>query len=373
MERVKVGVVGCGMISEIYLSNMTTMFSDVLEARACADISQTAADKRAEQYGIMAMSVDELMSDPEIEVVLNLTVPEAHYEIARKALIAGKHTYSEKPLAIRFEDGEELIALAKEKKLLCTAAPDTFLGGGLQACRNLIDEGRIGAPVSAQCFMLAWGPEVFHPNPEFLYRDGAGPLYDMGPYYLTALTSIFGPVVKVSGHAKRTHPDREILAKNSPRRGERFPCETETFVSAGLEFESGLIANVILSWDMTFPYWESDLPLMQVFGSGGTLIMPDPNTFGGVGSTPVGDIGMNVKLRAGAGDYADIPVVSDYMGNCRGVGLADMARCIRLGGTPRVSGERALHVLEIMQSIIKSSRDGARYELKTSCARPAPM
>ena len=373
MERVKVGVVGCGMISEIYMSNLSSMFSDVLEARACADVNQTAADKRAEQFGIKTMGVDELMRDPEIEVVLNLTVPEAHYEIAKKALIAGKHTYSEKPLAIRFEDGAELIALAKEKGLLCTAAPDTFLGGGLQTCRKLIDGGEIGIPVNAQCFMLAWGPEVFHPNPEFLYRDGAGPLFDMGPYYLTALTSIFGPVASVSGHAKRTRAEREVLAKNSARRGEKFPCETDTFVSAALEFGSGLIANVTLSWDMSFTYWESGLPLMQAFGSDGSLIMPDPNTFGGVGSTPVGDIGTSVKLRAGAGDYTDVPVVSDFMGNCRGVGLADMARCIRLGGTPRVSGESALHVLEIMHGVMKSSQDGVRYELKTTCSRPALM
>jgi predicted dehydrogenase len=300
-------------------------------------------------------------------------VPSAHYEITKKALLSGKHTYSEKPLAAELAQGEELVALAEEKGLFLAAAPDTFLGGGLQACKRLIDGGKIGMPIFAQGFMLGWGPERFHPNPSFFYQDGAGPLFDMGPYYLTALTSLFGPVKRVSGHAKKTYPEREVLAAGSPKLGERFSCDVDTFVSASLEFSSGLIANLNVSWDMAFSYWESGLPLMQVFGGEGVLVMPDPNTFGGVGSTPRGDIGKFVQMRLGAGGYEEIPVVSEYIGNCRGLGLADMALCIRNGGAPAVSGARALHVLEIMHAILESSRDGKPHVLKTTCESAAPF
>lgn len=361
------------MISETYLDNIASLFDSVLKVRACADIDRAAAEKRARQFGIKQMSIDEMMADPEIEIILNLTVPEAHYEIAKKSLTSCKHTYSEKPLAIRLKDGEELIALAKAKGLLIAAAPDTFLGGGLQTCRRILDEGRVGMPIGAQGFMLSWGPERFHPNPSFLYREGAGPLFDMGPYYLTALISLFGPVKLVSGHAKCSYPTREVIADGSPILGETFPCNVDTYVSACLEFRNGVIANLVFSWDMALPYWEAGLPLMQVFGSKGDIIMPDPNTFGGVGSTPKGDIGKVIKLRAGAGEYEDIPVVTDYIGNSRGLGLAEMARCIRYGGAPRVSGEIALHVLEVMHGIQEASGGGAYYTMKTSCACPAPF
>ena len=349
------------------------MFSDILEVRACADLNKMAAEKRAAQFGIIQMGVDELLADPEIEVVLNLTVPEAHYDIAKKALLAGKHTYSEKPIATRFSEGEELIALARGAGLFCTAAPDTFLGGGLQTCRRLIDDGRIGTPINLQCFMLSWGPERFHPSPEFLYQEGAGPLFDMGPYYLTALISLFGPVRKVTGHAKKTNSVREVLVENSPQFGESFPCNIDTFVSAILEFESGLTANMNVSWDLSFSYWESGLPLMQLFGSLGSLIMPDPNTFGGVGSTPRGDIGKYIKLRTGADEFEDVPLISGHIGNCRGLGLADMAMCIRKGGTPLVSGEGALHVLEIMHGVLMSSGSGSQYTMKTTYSCPPPL
>lgn len=373
MKKVKVGVIGCGMISDIYLKNMTTVFDTILEAYACADIIPEAARSRAEQYGLKAMGVDELIADSEIEVVLNLTVPASHYEIAKQALLADKHVYSEKPLAIKLDDGKELVTLAKEKGLFAAAAPDTFLGGGLQTCRRLIEDGAIGTPLSAQGFMLARGPESFHPNPDFFYREGAGPLLDMGPYYFTTLMSLFGPAKRVNGLAAITYPERTVQSEKSPRYQERFPCEVETFISGGVEFESGVMANVTTTWDLPFPYWESGFPILTVFGSKGTLILPDPNTFGGDGGSPVTPAGNFVKLRIGAGEWEEVPLKYGFTENSRGLGLADMAWCIRNGGTPRVNGEGSLHVLEMMLGILESSASGRHHIMESTCVRPEPL
>lgn len=373
MKRVKVGIIGCGMISEIYLENMTAQFDNVLEAYACADVNDEAAKNRARQFNITAMSVDELLDDPNVELVLNLTVPNAHYEISRRALLAGKHAYSEKPLATSLKEGEELVALAKAKNLFVAAGPDTFLGGGIQTSRKLIEDGVIGKPVSAQGIMIARGPESFHPNPEFFYKDGAGPLLDMGPYYLTALSSIFGAAKRVAGMGKVTYPTRRVLSEKSPRFGEEFPCEVDTFVSACIEFENDVIANLTTSWDMCYPYWKSEMPLLTVFGSEGTLIMPDPNTFGGISESPSAEPGTYVKVRRGMEEFKDVPIEYGYIKNSRCLGVADMAWCIRNGGTPRVNGENSLHVLEMILGIIKSGNEGIYYETQVKYEQPIPL
>lgn len=371
MNRVKVGIVGCGMISEIYLKNITTIFSDVLEAVACADLNAAAAASRAEQFGLRALGVEELIAHPQIEVVLNLTIPAAHYEINKKALLAGKHAYSEKPLAVTVEQGKELVALAKEKGLLVGAAPDTFLGGGIQTCLKLVEEGAIGTPIAAQGFMLARGPESFHPNPAFLYQQGAGPLMDMGPYYFTALWALFGPAKRVSGLSKCTYPTRKVLSDKSPKFGEEFACQVDTFISGSMEFENGVIANLTTSWDMTYSYWDSGLPMLEVFGTKGTLILPDPNTFGGLYENgPFGPVGQYVKLRRAAGPWEEVPVRYGYVENSRGLGLADFARCIRRGGTPRITGEGSLHVLEMMLGVLRSASEGTFYNMTTTCQKP---
>jgi len=373
MEKVKVGVIGCGMISEIYIKNITTVFDSILEAYACADISHGAAKNRADQFGLRSMNIDELLAAPEIEMILNLTVPAAHYEISKRALLAGKHVYSEKPLAIEFDNGRELVALAKERGLFVGAAPDTFLGGGLQTCLQIIEDGTIGKPIGAQGFMLARGPESFHPNPEFFYKQGAGPLLDMGPYYFTALMSLFGPAKRVTGLASITYPQRTVLNKNSPVYNTQFSCEVDTFINGGVEFENGVIANIVTTWDLPFPYWESGLPLLEVFGSEGTLVLPDPNTFGGIGGSPMAAPGKFVKLRIGAGGFEDIPLKYGYTENSRGLGLADMAWCIRNGGAPRVSGEGSLHILEMMLGVLQSSEHGRHHIMETTCHRPEPL
>ena len=374
MKPMKVGVVGCGMISEIYLKNITTEFSNVLQAYACADLNPAAAQARAEQFGLKAMTVDELIADPEIEIVLNLTIPAAHYEISKRALLAGKHAYSEKPLATTLEEGRELAALAEEKGLQVAAAPDTFLGGGIQTCLKLIEEGAIGTPISAQGLMLAKGPESFHPNPAFFYQEGAGPLLDMGPYYYTALYAMFGKVKRVGAMAKCTYPTRKVLSEKSPKYGQEFPCQVDTFINSSLEFENGVIATVTTSWDMSYSYWCSGLPLLEVFGSEGTLIVPDPNTFGGIGTAgPMGPVGKYVRLRRGAGDFEDVPVRYGYVENSRGLGLADFAWSICNGVRPRVSAEGSLHVLEIMLGALNSARSGQFYEMTTPGTKPAAM
>ena len=373
MKRVKIGVIGCGMISDIYLKNMTTLFADVLEVCACANRHPQRALKKAEEFHIRAMTIDEILEDKEIEVILNLTIPEVHYEINKKSLLAGKHVYSEKPLASSLEEGKELLELAKQKHLLIASAPDTFLGGGLQTCRKILDRGLIGKPVFAQGLLLSSGPEVFHPNPVFFYNKGAGPLLDMGPYYLTALIALFGGVRRVVGMGKCITPIRKVLVEGSSECGRDFPCEVDTFNSGTIEFENGLIANLTVAWDMNYFYWESGMPLLTVYGTEGTMILPDPNTFGGIGGHPAEEPGKYIKVRQGQGEFQEIPVEFDYVQNSRGIGVADMATCIRAGGEPRVSGENSLHVLEMMLGFLESDRQGKYYEMQTRGHKPEPL
>lgn len=369
MEKVKVGIIGCGMISEIYLKNMTTVFNDILEPIACTDINKEAAKKRAAMYGLKVLeSAEELVGLKEIDLVLNLTIPEVHYEIAKLALMNGKHTYSEKPLATTIEEGEELVSLAKQKGLYIGAAPDTFLGGGLQTCRKLLEEGAIGKPISARGTMLARGPESFHPHPEFFYKEGAGPLLDMGPYYITALVSMFGSAKRVAGISKMTTPERIITGKE--RNGENFPCFVDTYSEGLIEFENEVIANITTSWDMSFPYWKSGAPLLEIFGSEGSMILPDPNTFCGITSEPMSDVGHYVMVKRGVEEFKKVPVIEKYIENSRGLGVADMALKIKNGGVSKVNGEMSLHVLEIMLGILESSKTGAFHIMKNKCIKP---
>lgn len=374
MNKMTVGVIGCGMISEIYLQNITNRFSDVLQVIGCADLNPEASARRAEQFGIKAMTVEELLSSDEIEIVLNLTIPATHYEISKKALLAGKHAYSEKPLAIRLKDAQELVALAKERGLQVAAAPDTFLGGGIQTCLKLLEEGAIGKPISAQGLLIARGPEGFHPNPEFFYQPGAGPIMDMGPYYFTALFAMFGKARRVAAMGKSSFAEKTVMNPNSPKHGESFPINVESFMSTTVEFENGVIASLTTAWDMSYPYWRSGMPLLTVFGSEGTLCIPDPNTFGGYGENgPMGTAENYVKLRRGAGEFENIPIRYDFVENSRGLGLADFAGRINCGKTPRVSGEGSLHVLEMMLGANQSAREGIFYTMTTDAQRPEPM
>lgn len=356
MEKTKVGVVGCGNISGIYLEVGQTF--EVMEISAVADLLPERAQAQAAKYGIpRACSVDELLADPEIQIVINLTTPNAHAEIGQRAVEAGKSVYNEKPLTITRADGQRLLETAQAKGVRVGGAPDTFLGGGLQTCRKLIDDGWIGEPVAATAFMLCHGHESWHPAPEFYYQVGGGPMFDMGPYYLTALVSLLGPVKQVSGSARITFPERLITSQ--PKYGTRVKVEVPTHVAGVLDFACGAIATIVTSFDV----WAAEVPRIEIYGTRGTLSVPDPNGFGGP-----------VRLRLpGADSWSEIPLSHGYAKNSRSLGVADMASALRSGRPHRANGEMAYHVLDIMHSIHDAAQTGQRISLASTCQRPAPL
>ncbi len=355
MKKIKIGLIGCGFISGIYLKNLTQVFRNT-EVVACADIVPANAEARAKEFNIPRVcSVEELLADPEIEIVLNLTIPAVHAEINLAALKTGKNVYVEKPLAANREDGKKILDLAREKGLLVGCAPDTFLGGGLQTCRKLIDDGWIGAPVAATAFMTCHGHESWHPAPEFYYQTGGGPMFDMGPYYLTALVSLLGPVKRVTGSARISFPQRTITSQ--PKYGTQIDVEVPTHVAGVLDFENGAVGTMITSFDV----WHANLPRIEIYGSQGSLAVPDPNTFGGP---------LSFRLH-GQSEWKEIPPVYGYCENSRGLGVADMAHALVSGGKHRANGDVAFHVLDIMQGFHDASKEGRHYELTSQCERPA--
>ena len=354
-KKVKVGVVGCGVISEIYMQNLTNRFKNV-EIVATMDLIRERAENRAKQFNVPKVhDLEDFYKDPEIELVVNLTTPQSHHDVDMRSLKAGKHVYSEKPFALNKKDGDEIIAFAKSKGLLVGCAPETFLGGGIQMCRKLIDEGWIGDPVAATAFMMGRGHESWHPDPAFYYDFGGGPMFDMGPYYLTALVSMLGPVKKVAGAAKITFPTRTITSQ--PKYGEVIPVNVPTYVTGTLTFDSGLIANIITTFDV----WAAQLPNIEIYGSEGSLRVPDPNTFGG----PI------LYRKPGMREWKEIPIVFGYQENSRGIGVSDMACAIMSKRAHRASGDMANHVLDIMCSIHDSSDGDKIITLGTSFEVPA--
>lgn len=352
----KVGLVGCGNISSIYLQVGQTL--DAIRIVACADLRREAAEAQAQRFGVGCVcTVDELLADPEIEIVLNLTTPEAHGALALAALEAGKSVYNEKPLAMSRAEGQRMLALAREKGLRVGGAPDTFLGGGLQTVRDLIDAGAIGAPVGANAFMMSRGHEHWHPNPAFYYKAGGGPMFDMGPYYLTALVALLGPVRRVTGATRITRPERTVTSQ--PRYGEVISVEVPTHVAGLLDFAAGPIAMIMTTFDVQ----ASTLPWIEIYGTEGTIAAPDPNTFGGP-----------VRLRRRDDDsWQEMPITRPYTANSRGIGVADLARGLRTGEPHRASGELAYHVLDLMHAIHDASNSGCHVDVASTCERPAPM
>ena len=353
---VRVGVVGCGNISGIYLKNAALF--QATEVVACADIIPERAAAKAGEFGIpRACSVEALLADPQVEVVLNLTPPRAHADIALAALEHGKSVYNEKPLAVRLEEGRRLVQLARSRGLRVGCAPDTFLGGAWQTARKLLDAGTIGEPVAAVAFMTCHGHEGWHPDPEFFYQVGGGPLFDMGPYYLTALVHLLGPVRRVTGSARITFPQRTITS--APRCGKKIDVQIPTHVAGVLDFACGAVGTIITSFDV----WHANLPFVEIYGATGSLSLPDPNDFGGA---------VRVRGPADVG-WRDVELCFGYIQNSRGLGVADMAHALRTGRPHRASGELALHVLEIMQALYEASDTGRHVQLGLPCARPAPL
>lgn len=358
MDKVKIGIVGCGVISGIYLKNCSQF--DLIEIAAIADIDLSRAEARATEFGIpKACSVEDLLADPEVEIVLNLTIPEAHAKISIDALEAGKHVYSEKPLAVNMEDGRRVLELARQKGLRVGVAPDTILGGGIQTCRKLIDDGWIGVPVAATAFMMTPGPEKWHPNPDFLYDVGGGPMFDMGPYYLSAFITLLGPISRLTGSAAASFQERTITSE--ARYGEKIPVRTPTHVAGVLDFANGAIGTLVTSFDIQ---GGANVPQIEIYGSHGTLAVPTPNMFGG----PV-----KIKLAGKDSEWQDIPLTHTFTENARGIGLLDMAYGIRIGYPHRANGDIGYQVLEAMHGFHISSKAGRHYVMQGKCERPEPL
>lgn len=351
-----IGIIGCGVISEIYLKNCQRFAP--LRVLACADLDSVRAQARATQFNIpKACSVAELLADPDIAIVLNLTIPKAHAEVALAAVRAGKSVYNEKPLTLDRAQAQQLLEEARTRGVLVGCAPDTFLGGGLQTCRQLIDEGAIGVPIAATAFMLNHGHEGWHPDPDFYYQPGAGPMFDMGPYYLTALVSLIGPVQRVTGSTRINFPQRMITSQ--PKHGNMIEVNTPTHVVGVLDFANGAIGTIVTSFDV----WASETPLLEIYGSAGTLSLPDPNTFGGP-----------VRLKqAESSEWVEMPLSHGYIENSRGIGVADMAYALQSGRPQRASGALAYHVLDIMHAIHDAAHAGQHITLTSQLDRPAPL
>lgn len=351
----RVAVVGCGFISDIYFQTLLT-FADV-QVVACADLNTQHAERAAKQYGIAhVLTPEEAYAHPEIDLILNLTIPAAHAEVAFSALQGGKHVYNEKPLALGLTEAQEMLSLAGSRGLRIGCAPDTVLGAGLQTCRDLLDSGLIGQPVAATAFMANHGHESWHPQPDFYYQPGAGPLFDMGPYYLTALINLIGPVARVSGMARASFTERTITSQ--PRVGQMVQVNTPTHIVGQLAFENGAIGTLMTSFDV----WGSNLPLLEIHGTEGSLSLPDPNTFGGP-----------VRLKRGGGEWEEVPLTRPYAGNSRGLGVAELAQAIQERRSHLASGEVAYHVLEIMHGLLSSAERRAEVMMESHPERPEPL
>jgi predicted dehydrogenase len=361
-----VGVIGCGNISAAYFG-LAPLFKG-LEIRACADVNMKAAKARAKEFKIKAQSVGNLLKNPDIDVVVNLTVPAAHYPVSMKALRAGKHVYSEKPLVLSLKEGLALKKLADEKGLKVGCAPDTFLGGAHQQARKAIDDGKVGAITSGTAHVMNFGMEHWHPNPDFFYLPGGGPILDLGPYYVANLINLIGPVKRVVALATMPQKSRKIVSE--PRKGEEVPVKTPTNIHALLEFANGATVTLSASWDV-FAHRHAN---MELYGSEGSIYVPDPNFFGGEVLATKRD-GPAEPLEAWDHPFG-VPNQVHPQGavaNYRTAGLADMAVGILEGRDYRCSLDRTLHGIEIMTGILKSGETGKFVEMKTICTRPAAL
>ncbi len=365
-RKMKVGVVGCGNISTAYFK-LSKLFKG-LEIVACADVNKAAAEAQAKAFGLRAESVKNLLGADDVDIVVNLTIPAAHYEVSKAALDAGKHVYSEKPFVLSVKEGQDLAKRAEKKKLRVGSAPDTFLGGAHQLVRSIVDSGAVGRITSGTAFVMNHGMEHWHPNPDFFFLPGAGPILDLGPYYLANLIQLVGPVKRVAAFTAIPAKERTISSK--PRFGEKIPVKTPTTVHGILEFENGAVITMNGSWDV----WKHGHSPIELYGEEGTLFVPDPNFFGGVvkqtkrGEPTKKDPAWKHPLGVPNQDHHQGP-----MANYRTIGLADMALAIEEGRPHRCSMEMALHAIEIMTAMLKAGETGKVITLQTTCERPAAL
>jgi predicted dehydrogenase len=361
-----VGIIGCGNISAAYMG-LAPLFKGI-EVRACADINPEAAKARAAEYGIRAETVEDLLEADDIDMIVNLTVPAVHYAVSAQVLDAGKHVYSEKPFVLLVEEGRDLAARAERKGLRVGSAPDTFLGGAHQLARHLVETGAAGRITGGTCHVLSPGMEHWHPNPDFFFKPGGGPVLDLGPYYISNLVQLIGPVVRVAAMSSIPTPERKITSE--PRNGEMITVETPTTVHAVLEFANGAVITLGASWDVKT---HGHRP-MELYGTEASLIVPDPNFFGGKVEL-VGQGGEAMALPAW-GHALGVPNQQHKQGmmaNYRTAGLADMAIAILENRPHRCSLEFALHVVDVMTAILRSGETGEFIRPTTSCEQPAPL
>jgi len=346
-----VGIIGCGNICDIYITNIQNKF-DNLELLAISNRTIKKAYLKAAEYSIpKAESIQDMMKDREIDIILILTTPATHYDLAKEALLNNHHVYLEKPLSIEFNEAKELVDIAKEKKLLLGVAPDTVLGGGLQQCKKIIKEGTIGKVVSVEAFFATHGPESWHPTPTFFYKKGGGPMLDVGPYYLSAIINMVGPVESLVAMTSRATETRTV--GSGPNINKKIEVEVPTHYSGSLRFKNNAVGTVITSFDI----FENALPRIEIHGTKGSLLVPDPNTFGGP-----------IKLSIGGNGFKDVAIEdTTYISNSRGLGVSDLASKIGTKKEPLASSKLALHVLEIMLAFEKSNDAGSAVHLETTC------
>lgn len=356
MTPLRVGIVGCGNISDIYLTNLQKFEGTTVAA--VADLDETRAKEKASKYEVpQVLTTDELLTGDAVDLVLNLTIPNAHYGVALRALEAGKHVYNEKPLSISREEGKRLVDLAKEKGVRLGCAPDTVLGAGIQTCRRLIDAGAIGEPIGVNAVMLSHGVEAWHPNPEFYYKRGGGPMFDMGPYYLSALVTLMGGVKSVTGMTRVTFPQRHVTSQ--PFAGLVIDVDVPTHVVGLLQFESGAIGELTTSFDV---WWHQIAPI-TLYGTEGSMLVGDPNSFGD----------KVYWRRHNDADWRWEPQTHAYGGNSRGVGVLDMAKAIQENRPHRASGDLAFHVLDAMHAIHEAAEQRRQLDLVSRADRPDAM
>ncbi|WP_315925038.1 Gfo/Idh/MocA family oxidoreductase [Mesorhizobium sp. SP-1A] len=365
-RKLGIGVIGCGNISATYFS-LAPMFGGI-EMRACADIDMKAAQARARAFNLRAETVDGLLAAKDIDIVVNLTVPAAHYGVSKKVLEAGKHVYSEKPFVLSLKEGLDLKKRADRQGLRIGSAPDSFLGGAHQLARNLIDAGKLGGITSGTCFVMGHGMEHWHPNPDFFFQPGAGPVLDIGPYYITDLIQLLGPVARVAAFTATPAKERTILSK--PRRGQKIPVNTPTTVHAILEFAGGAVVTLAASWDV----WLHGHAPIELYGEAGTMFVPDPNFFGGtVAYTKASKAAKTLPKWEHPFAVANEKHAHGMMANYRAAGLADMALAIMEGRPHRCSLELALHAVDVMTGILRSGETGKLVAMQTTCERPAAL
>lgn len=361
----KVGVIGCGNISAAYLQ-LGSLFNGY-EITACADISPDAARARADEFGISAHTVDELLDKTDIELIVNLTVPVAHFDVSARCLKAGKHVYSEKPYVLSLSEGLELNQLAEKAELRIGSAPDTFLGGAHQVAREHIDSGAVGDIIGGSCAVQSSGMESWHPDPDFFFQVGGGPILDIAPYYVSNLVQLIGPVERVLAMGSRPRQVRVITSE--PRSGEQIKVDVDTSVRSVLQFHNGAQVSLAASWDVL----SHEQNHMELYGTKGTVYVPDPNRFGD-----------NVRVSDGA-DQTTLPPLptlgganfedanGNFIANYRGIGLADMVAGIANNRPHRCSGQLALHVMEVLTAILTSAEEQRIVEMTTHCEQPAML